>query len=469
MTAGKGLVRLSTVVTVLLATLLVSPEKTLAQPADPASIRDGSVYFLVAGRRLPLLYAISLDEALVPENDGTSNAIVSRSKVALDRLDGRLLGDPANLLVSGDGRRVYVINHHGSIDNAAFTQHGGRGQVAVLDVSAALDARNDRTAAALQRHFDAGGFGAIGAALLDDMIVIANAENHLTEDGGNRVTFVDLATGSLRGTVELALGSPGFACEYPVPHEAPFGPPRDLAVLAPDPGLGCFPNPNGLALGRSNSGGRYAFTANGGTDDVSVIDLSRVLAGDLRAEIGRVPDQRGAWGITATPDGRHVIVASGGSQRDDWVGNTVSIIDVDRAADGPADAEVARVLVGTDDPGEPTQPLMMAVTPDGRELIVANARANNVSVLNLERALAGESPAEVARIPLVREDGEAARPKGVAVTPDGRYAAISGGGATPPFSRETGYVYIIELSSRRVVATVTGVGHAPYALATVRR
>ena len=38
---------------------------------------------------------------------------------------------------------------------------------------------------------DTGGFGTLGIALLPELLVLSNAENHLTEDGGNRVTFVD--------------------------------------------------------------------------------------------------------------------------------------------------------------------------------------------------------------------------------------------------------------------------------------
>ena len=321
---------------------------------------------------------------------------------------------------------------------------------------------------------DSGGFGALGIVLLPEVLAIANAENHLTEDGGNRITFVDRRTGSLRGTVELALGSPGFPCpDYPVPYVPPYGPPRNVAVRAPDPGFGCFPNPNGLALGRATDGSAYLFSANGGTNDVSVIDLGRALRGDARAEIGRVPAQVGPWGITATIDKRHIIVANGGSQRDGSAGNTISIIDVDRASRlrqgfgaqgaGGKGAEVARVLVGTDDPKEQTHPLIPTVTPDGREVVVPNVRASNVSIVNIERALAGNPGAEVARIPLVRPDGQPARPKGSAITSDGRYAVISGGPSSPPFSQELGHVYVIDLRSRRVVATVTGVGHEPYA------
>jgi DNA-binding beta-propeller fold protein YncE len=317
---------------------------------------------------------------------------------------------------------------------------------------------------------DSGGFGALGIVLLPDVLVIANAENNLTEDGGNRITFIDRRTGSVRGTVELALGTPGFPCpDYPVPYVPPYGPPRNLAVRAPSQGFGCFPNPNGLALGRATNGSAYVFSANGGTNDVSVVDLGRALRGDTHAEIGRIPTQVGPWGITATPNRRHIIVANGGSQRDGSAGNTISVIDVDRASTGADRAEVARVLVGTDDPSEQSHPLIPSVTPDGREVVVPNVRANNVSIVNVERALAGDPDAEVARVPLVRSDGQPARPKGSALTSDGRYAVISGGPSAPPFSQELGHLYVIDLRLRKVVATVTGVGHEPYALAIVER
>jgi DNA-binding beta-propeller fold protein YncE len=454
-----------------LLTSLALALTTLLAPATVAQDAAGKGrYILAAGRRLPYLYVISLDAALNPANDGTSRSIVSRHKVAADALDGRLLGDPANLAVSEDGRTLYVVNHHGAIDNATFRQHGGRGQIAVLDVDDLLSPKNNGTANALRRHMDSGGFGALGIVLLPDVLMIANAENHLTEDGGNRITLVDRRTGSLRGMVELALGSPGVPCpDYPVPYVPPYGPPRNLTVRAPAQSFGCFPNPNGLALGRASDGSAYVFSANGGTDDVSVIDVARALRGDARAEIGRIPMQVGPWGITATANGRHIIVANGGSQRDGTAGNSLSVIDVDRARTGAARAEINRVRVGTDNPSEQTHPLIPTVTPDGREVIVPNVRANNVSIVNIERAIAGAPDAEVARIPLVRPDGQPARPRGSAITADGRYAVISGGPSSPPFSQEVGHLYVIDLRSRKVVATVTGVGHEPYAVAVVQR
>lgn len=458
-----SIVRSFAVIGVALAVTTTSLVSEVRQPAGPRR------YVLATGRRLPYLYVVSLDAALAPANDRTSRAIVSRHKVAADALDGRLLGDPANLAVSDDGRTVYVVNHHGAVDNASFRQHGGRGQIAVLDLDDLFVPGNDGTANALRRHMDSGGFGALGLVVLPEVLAVANAENHLTEDGGNRITFVDRRTGSLRGVVELALGRRAAPCpDYPVPHVAPNGPPPDLAVRAPDPRWGCFPDPNGLALGRAADGRGYLFSANGGTNDVSVIDLERALRGDSRAEIARVPDQPGAWGITATPDRRHVIVASGGSQATPTAGNTLSILDVDRAARGGR-AEVARVLVGTDDPAAQTHPLIPSVTPDNRFVVVPTLRTDSVSIVDLEAARAGNRGAEVARIPLSRADGQPARPKGSAITADGRYAVVSGGPALPPFSQALGHLYVIDLQARRVVATVTGVGHEPYALAVIER
>lgn len=425
-------------------------------------------YILATGRRLPLLYSVSLSEALDPANHNTSNAIIARNQVALPHLDGRLLGDPANLVISEEGDTAYVINHHGSIDNGEFRQHGGRGQVAVIDVAAALNPDNNLTANALLMNMDSGGFGAIGTVLLPELLVINNAENHLTEDGGNRITFVDRITGGLRHTVELALGNPGFECEdYPVPYASPNGPPQELAVLAPDPSFGCFPNPNGLALGRASNGHRYLFTANGGTGDVSVVDLEAALGGESDAELHRIANHPGAWGIVATPDGSHVIVAHGGRQDVSQAGNTVAVLAVDTAVTNPDQSEVVRVRVGTDDPGTPTHPLIPSVTPDGRELIVPNLRADNVSIIDLELALSGDANAEVARIPLVHPQGGPVRPKGSTVSADGRYAAISAGPGSLPYTAENGLLYLVDLASREVVGVVSGVGNDPYNLAFV--
>jgi 6-phosphogluconolactonase (cycloisomerase 2 family) len=438
-----------------------------------------NTFILATGRRDPRMYAIDLQKALRPENNNTPNAIVSRSKVSLDRLDGRPLGDPANIVVSEDGKTAYIVNHHGAIDNAEFNQHGGRGNISVMDIKKMIKRKHDNTADALVRHIDSGHFGSVGLLLLKDMFIIGNAESHLTEDGGNRITFVDRRTGSLRSSVELAVGRPGVSCPiFPVPFVSPSGPPTfehpflqpngtfsPVPLLSPHPAWGCFPDTNGITLGRGADNKTYLFTANGGTDDVSVIDLEAALAGHKTPEIMRIPTQIGPWGITTSPDGRWVIAANRESQRVAFEGNTISIIDVERARVGDASAEVARVRVGTDDPNGQTRPFIPSFTPDGRFIIVPNFRANNVSIVELA------TRAEVARIPLVRPldpDGvqRGARPKGSAVTSDGRYAVISGGQRLNQFPA-SGTVWIIDLKSRKVVATVTGVGNDPYGLALV--
>src|SRR5262249_43541606 len=157
-----------------------------------------------------------------------------------------------------------------------------------------------------------------------------------------------------------------------------------------------------------------------------------------------------------SPDRRWIVAANRESQRVPVEGNTISIIDVDRAADGNPSAEVSRVLVGTSNSNVQTRPFIPSFTPDGKEIIVPNFRANNVSIVDLNLALSGSPNSEVARIPLVRPadpDGQVrpARPKGSAVTADGRYAVISGGARTT--FEPSGTVWIIDLRKRGVVAT----------------
>src|SRR6266480_5132436 len=111
----------------------------LLAAADIATAKD--LFILATGRRDPRIYAIDFDAALKPQNNNTPNAIVSRSKVLPDRLDGTPLGDPANIVLSEDNRTAYVINHHGAVNNAEFLQHGGRGSVSVMDVKKMISAR----------------------------------------------------------------------------------------------------------------------------------------------------------------------------------------------------------------------------------------------------------------------------------------------------------------------------------------
>jgi hypothetical protein len=131
--------------------------------------------------------------------------------------------------------------------------------------------------------------------------------------------------------------------------------------------------------------------------DVSIMDLDSALAGAPVVEIAhRIPIQAGPFGIAASPDGKLVAVTSRQNNIAGIEGNTISLIDVDRARQGLPGAEAARVRVGADQPDQPTRPFSVAWTLDGR-VVVANFRTNSVSVVDVPAALVGQGGAEVAR------------------------------------------------------------------------
>src|SRR6266700_5662360 len=84
--------------------------------ADVALADD--TFILATGRRDPRIYAIDFGAALQARNNNTPNAIVSRSKVHADRLDGTPVRDPANIVLREDRRTAYAINHPGAVTNA---------------------------------------------------------------------------------------------------------------------------------------------------------------------------------------------------------------------------------------------------------------------------------------------------------------------------------------------------------------
>src|SRR2546429_4580070 len=440
----------------------------LLTAADIALAND--LFILATGRRDPRIYAIDFNAALKRQNNSTSNAIVSRSRVHPDRLDGTPVGDPANIVLSEDRRTAYVINHHGPVNNAEFLQHGGRGSVSVMDVRKMLRPEFDDTDRAVERNYDSGYFGAVGLLVLPELLLVSHSENWLTEDGSNRISLIDRNTGGRRGQIEVAVGQPSHACpSFPVPFVSPTPPPV-VPFEAPDPQFGCWPNPEFLALGRGSDGKTYLFSGNAGTDDVSVMDLHQALAGVPVVEIApRIPVQTGPFGIKASPNGKFIAVTARESGQVDFEGNTISIIDVDRARAGAAGAQAAPVPGRAGGPQRQTRPFTVARAPHGPPIILANFRSNNVSIVDLGLALAHDPRAEVARIAVVRPpepDGSVlpGRPKGTAVTSDGRYAVVSGGPRLDPSAPASGTVWVIDLHARAVVATVTGVGNDPYGL-----
>ena len=80
-------------------------------------------------------------------------------------------------------------------------------------------------------------------------------------------------------------------------------------------------------------------------------------------------------------------------------------------------------------------------------------------------------------MPLSRPDGQAARPRGVAFTPDGRHIVVTGGpivrGADKNILPRTGTLWMIEVSraltdpAQATLTTVSEVGNEPYLVQVV--
>ncbi|MET0605589.1 MAG: YncE family protein [Beijerinckiaceae bacterium] len=413
---------------------------------------------IVSGRWDNNVAVIDIEAALRPENDGTSNAIISRPRVTPDvdvdgdgKPDAPASGQPVSLVVDPSARFAYVVNHSGaSTPSAAGAyQHGHPGLVTVLDVARALDPANNGSLGAVDGFVPTGRTGPVGCALTPDArtLLISCAEAQESEDGGDEITAIDVATRAVVRRIPLAEAK-GHGATEPSRHDSPHE------------SFGRYPNPNGLAV--SSVRGGLAFAGNGGTDDVSVIDLAAALKGRPDAEIARIPVEAGPFGLAASPDGRWIAVAARESMRERREGKTISLIDAELAASGRA-AEVARVRVGSDDPNEETRPFAVAFTPDGKHVIASCFRSNSISIVSVADALAGR-PAEVSRIYPKAPDGGPARPRGIAVAPDRTRALVVGGMKSGPGSS---LIWVINLDKALVEATVTSVGDESYMLDVV--
>lgn len=427
-------------------------------------------YALIAGRRDPAVTVVDLSKALEAANNGTTNAVISRVRVSPDvdtngdgLADTPASGLPSNIVIPKSGQYAYVVNHGGIAATpaqvAAF-QHGWPGSVTVLDLKKALDPANNLTLNAVVSYVPTGGFGAVGLAVMANQktALVPHSEGPGKEDGGRDLNVIDLTTGTLLQRVPLAMGK-GGAVPQSLGKSCPalMNNPETAPKVLPDPDFGCFPDSNTIVVSPMKGG--YAFIANGGTDDVSVVNLKKLLAGDLKAEVSRIATGVGPWGQAITTSGDLVAVGNRESAETGIEGNTVSLIDVSKAINGRADAVAATFLVGTNSADVATRPFGMAFTPNGKRLLVANFRTNSLSIVDVKKALAGSAEAEVARISLPRPDGGPGRPRGVAVTDDGKYATVSGGAAN---ATGGGALWVVDLEAAAVVSTVMGVGNEPY-------
>jgi DNA-binding beta-propeller fold protein YncE len=417
---------------------------------------DDDLRLLVSGRWDNTVSLVDVRAALDPRHDGTPNAILNTVRVTPDisRAGGgepiAASGQPVTIVVAPAAGLAFVVNHSGAArpEAAAAFQHGHPGAVAVLDLAALSDPGNAGTLNAVRAFIETGTAGPVGCALTPDQrhLLVTTAEAMGREDGGRQITVIDIEAQKVAHHVALGTRS----------RDADPEPGRHAA---PHPSFGGFPCPNGIAVSPLHGGA--AFTANGGTGDVSAVDLGRALAGSTEAEVARVPVEAGPFGIAASPDGTMIAVASREDARTGRLGSTVSLIDVRRAAVGSPGAEVARVTVGVGAGREHSRPFDVAFTTDGRQVIATCNRSGFVSIVDVGCALA-RKPSEVCRLRLQTPSGGEPAPRGLAVAPGGRLAAIVGGRKGAPRSS---FVWLVDLEEKRVAATVAGVGNEAYALA----
>jgi DNA-binding beta-propeller fold protein YncE len=400
---------------------------------------------LASGRWDNWLAVIDADRAMDPANDGTDRAVICRPRATPDVVvDGRSVpasGQPVNVLALPAQGVACVVCHSGTATPAAAAayQHGHPGTLTVMDLAALRDPTASCTTRAIRAVAPTGMTGPVGIAATPDgqHVLVSCAEAAGVEDGGAEVVALSTADWSISRRIKLRV-APG--APPPCPHDNPH------------PGYGHYPNPNGIAVSSIGSG--WLLTANGGTDDVSFIDLSRAMAGDQGAEVARERIQSGGFGITVSPDGRLAAVAARESMRTGAYGNTVSILSVaDRR-------EVARVRVGADDAAQGTRPFMAAWLPDGKGLIASCFASDTISLIDTGAALAGR-PAEVARTRLEAPGGGPARPRGVAIGPGGAWAAVTGGAKTGPRSS---LLWMVDPCSLTPISRVSGIGNETYLL-----
>jgi len=412
-------------------------------------------HLIVSGRWDNNVAIVDVAKALLPENDRTDGAVISRPRVTPDvdtdgdgKPDAPASGQPVSILVDRDARFAYVVNHSGAATpaGAAGYQHGHPGLITVVDLAKARDPAHDGTLGAVAAFVPTGRTGPVGCALVPDgsTLLVNCGEAEGSEDGGDEITAIDVSTRKAVRRIPLR-ETPGHPAPGPSRHDSPH------------PSFGRYPNPTGIVT--SSYGGGYAFVGNGGISDVSVVDLQAAMAGDPGAERHRIPVETGPFGLAASPDGRLVAVAARESMSVAYEGRTISIIDVARAAAGGKDAEVARVRVGSDDPAEQTRPFAVAFTPDGKRVVASCFRSNTISIVDVADAIAGR-PAEALRIHPRTPNGAQPRPRGIAIA-GGRYACVVGGAKEGPRSS---LVWLLDLETGKIVSTVTGVGNETYGL-----
>lgn len=414
-------------------------------------------YFIVSGRWDDNVAIVDINEALLPENDGTSNAVISRPRVTPDidfngdgSPDARASGQPVTVAVDAVRKYAYVVCHSGNAtpDAAVAFQHGHPGLVTVLDLAAAIDPVHNDSLGAVVEFILTGRTGPVGCALTPDgkSLLVNCGEAEGSEDGGDELTVINVNSRKVDVRTPLVLNS-DHAARSPSRHDSPHET------------FGHYPNPTGIVV--SPLYGGVVFVGNGGFSDVSVLDLAKTQVGAPDAEINRVALETGPFGMAVSPDGTLIAAAARESMSHPYEGETVSIIDVARAAAGRPDAEIARITVGGSTDELHSRPFGVAFSENGKLLVASCFRTNAISIIDVDAAIAGK-PAERHRLYPEAPTGGPSRPRGIAVC--GSFACVIGGAKDGSGSS---IVWLIDIEAGSVAGTVCGVGNESYFLAAV--
>jgi PKD repeat protein len=206
--------------------------------------------------------------------------------------------------------------------------------------------------------------------------------------------------------------------------------PRETDVTSLD--LGADANPEGVAL---TPDGRFGLITRAGVKKLAYVDLTGVAPALLA---GGTKVAKGAFGITVTPDGSKALVTM-------KTGGTLLIVDLSGLPVVPGPAAVTTFAVGN-------SPRAVAVTPDGRTAVIAEAGSSDAARIVDLSALTSTT------VPLATPTAANPDPFGVAIMagPGGPLAAIADTGA--------GTVSIVDLTSQTVVSTIDA-GPSPQGLA----
>jgi DNA-binding beta-propeller fold protein YncE len=198
--------------------------------------------------------------------------------------------------------------------------------------------------------------------------------------------------------------------------------------------VGCGLTPDGKTL--LVNCGEAAESEDGG-DEITAINIAtrsvvcRIPLKENRSHPATGPSRHDSphpsFGRYANPTGMAISSINGGLA---FIGNggfsDVSVIDIQAALAGDAGAEVNRVAVETG-------PFGLAASPDGslvavaaRESMSTAYEGSTISIIDVARAAAGGRDAEVARVHVGNDDSaERTRPFAVCFTPDGKHVVAT--------------------------------------------